>query len=415
MNQHDAAERQYQQGRHFHDARDGERRENLLHAIDCYEAASQSYTFDAFPEKWEELQQQMMEAYHELGQMRRMQAQVAIFPSRPFGRAHFTWRERLVFGLMILISLALPTTAITRAYLEQGEPSCISGTLTIDGSTVLQPLVEAVAEVYMHHCPNAVITVGGGISKTGLADVEQGHNVVSSINPGQDHGHITGCDVPIQIGNSDVFASPAQHDLVDHQIAIGIFVMILNREVTGLNNLTTTQLRGIYTGTYQNWRQICSKRQCGPDLPILPISHTTDPGTRFPFEKYVLGGVVTVPDMSLAVVRSSGTAVQEVANNPGSIGYASLYQADQASREYGVTLVSVNGLDPRNTSLVQRNHYQFWTIEHMYTHGQGSPLAQAFLDYMYSDTVQHLLSRYALLRLTDVPQKIREDHMIGSQ
>ena len=129
------------------------------------------------------------------------------------------------------------------------------------------------------------------------------------MNPHKDPGHIAGRDVPIDIGNSDIFASPVQRDLVDHQVAIGVFVMILNQDVTGLQNLNTSQIQGIYTGVYQNWRQVCP---CGPNLPIVPISRTVNSGTRFTFEKYILKGIATVPGIGLERVTSSANVVQEV-------------------------------------------------------------------------------------------------------
>src|SRR5437667_9551509 len=286
MDQHVAAE-QYQEGRQYHYSRDGERSKNLRHAIGCYEAALQYYTFESFSAKWEEIQQEMQAAYSELVQQRREQPDNSFAPAKPPSRASYlTKPQRLVFLLILLVLLAIPATALARAYLAQSGPSCFSGALTMDGSAVLQPWVQAVANDYMQHCSNARITVGTGASKVGLADVERGHNVVSTLP--QDPWHITGQDVPIEIGNSDVFASPVQHDLVDHQVAIGVFVVILNQKVTGLHNLSTDQLRGIYTGFYQNWKDICDQKQCGPDLPIIPISRTTNSGTRFTFEKYVI-------------------------------------------------------------------------------------------------------------------------------
>jgi len=403
MDQHAAAE-QYLEGRQYHYSRDGERSKNLQHAIRCYEAALQYYTFEAFPDKWEEIQQDMTAASSELVQQRREQVEQPLSPSKSPRRLYLTRPQRLVFVLVILVILAIPATAIARAYLAQGGPSCFNGMLTMDGSAVLRPWVQAVANDYMQHCPNAQITVGAGASKVGLADVEQGHNVVSTLP--QDPWHISGRDVPIEIGNSDIFASPVQHDLVDHQVAIGIFVVILNKDVTGLHNLTTDQLRGIYTGVYQNWKDICDqKKQCGPDLPIIPISRTTNSGTRFTFERYVINGVATVPGIGLERTFAISDAVQEVKSNQGSIGYAPLYLARNA---HDITVVSIDGHDPQNFSLVQNNQYKFWNIEHMYTRGPASPHAQAFINYMYSDTAQRLLSQYALLQLSYVPQSVRE-------
>jgi phosphate transport system substrate-binding protein len=156
---------------------------------------------------------------------------------------------------------------------------------------------------------------------------------------------------------------------------------------------------------YQNWKEICDQGQCGPDLAIIPISRSTNSGIRFTFEKYVLKGVATVPGLGLERTSGIPGAVQEVEGNPGSISYTSLSRASAAP---DVTIVTIDGHDPHNTSLIQNNQYQFWNIEHMYTRGQGSPLAQAFINYMYSDFAQKLLPLYAMLRLTDVPLDIRQ-------
>src|SRR5712692_9973860 len=89
-----------------------------------------------------------------------------------------------------------------------GSFNCISGTLTASGSTALAPLVKAVAQKYEAKCSGATITVNLGGSKTGLANVEAG-----SVN----------------IGNSDVPASATQADLVDHQVAVVVFGIIVYR------------------------------------------------------------------------------------------------------------------------------------------------------------------------------------------
>lgn len=372
----------------------------------------QYYTPEAFPEQWEQIQQALAAAYSELVQERLKQTQEIPLPSKLTRRLRTTRQQGLFLALAIMVILAISGATIVTTYLAHRGPSCVNGALNIDGSTVLQPLVQVVAEDYMLHCSGAIITVGGGASKTGLADVEQGHDFISGVPPQKDRGHVIGRDVPIQIGGSDIFASPVQRDLVDHQVAIGVFVLILNQQVTGLHNLSTSQIRGIYTGVYQNWRQICDHNQCGPDLPIVPISRTINSGTRFTFEKYILGGVATVPGIGLYRTSATATAVQEVEGNPGSIGYAPLYLASQA---HDVTILSIDGQDPRNSSLILRNAYKFWNVEHMYTRGSGTALAQAFISYMYSDVVNRLLPHFALLPLNDVPQDIRDKHVLEAQ
>lgn len=275
---------------------------------------------------WQQIQQDRARAYSQLVQERLTQTQN--LPSTPRRIRRTRVPLIVTLGLLILgmlLILAIPLTVIATTSIMRDGLSCVSETLNIDGSTALQPLVEAMAQGYMQHCSGALITVGGGVSKTGLTHVEQGHGVMTDVNVQKDVNHVAGRDVPIGIGDFDIFASPVQGDLVDHQVAIGVFVMVLNQDVTGIHNLSTSQIQGIYTGVYQNWRQICT---CGPNLPIVPVSRTINSGTRFTFEKYVLKGVATVSGLGLENTISSDNASQEVeSTSGGSATHHSIWQA----------------------------------------------------------------------------------------
>src|SRR5579863_7795265 len=126
------------------------------------------------------------------------------------------WSIAPVFAVAMLISLLLSacgggsTTGTTTTSSNLGTPgeyTCVSGSIVADGSTALQPLVEAVAKDYQKKCSAANITVNPGGSKTGLSDVESG---------------------AVQIGDSDIYHLPSQSDLVDHQVAVVIFTLIVN-------------------------------------------------------------------------------------------------------------------------------------------------------------------------------------------
>lgn len=96
---------------------------------------------------------------------------------------------------------------------------CVDGSITVGGSTALQPLVEAARDEFQLACPNSHIDVQGGGSGTGLSQVSAG---------------------AFQIGNSDVFAnekleSPVAATLVDHQVAKQGWVMVTNSDVGPAN------------------------------------------------------------------------------------------------------------------------------------------------------------------------------------
>ena len=242
-----------------------------------------------------------------------------------------------------------------------GSYNCISGQLAVAGSTALAPLVTAVSKDYQAKCSSAAITVGLGGSGTGLNEVEAGS---------------------IQVGDSDIFKKSNQSDLVDHQVAVVIFTIIINSKVTGVTNLTTDQLKGIYSGSIKNWSQVG-----GPNLPIVVVSRPNSSGTRATFQQYILGGPETISGPTSLSSDSTGTVVKEIGQTAGAIGYAASHAAQQAQTSGTVKIVNIDGNAPTHT-LVQSNTYKFWNIEHMYTKGQPTQLAQALIDYMASSDGQ---------------------------
>lgn len=262
-----------------------------------------------------------------------------------------------------------------------GAYNCVQGTLNLSGSTALAPLVQAVAKDYQAKCSGASITVGLGGSGTGLSQVESGG---------------------VQIGNSDLFKKSGQADLVDHQVAVVIFTVILNSKVTGVTNLTTAQLKSIYSGQTTNWNQVG-----GPNLPIVVVSRPTSSGTRGTFQNYILGGPEKISGPSSLTTDSTGTVIKNVEQTAGAIGYAASNAAKKAGSS--LTIVNIDGNAP-TADLVKNNTYKFWNIEHMYTKGPATGLAQALIDYMASSDGKTEATKLDFLLTTDLTADATQAH-----
>ena len=274
------------------------------------------------------------------------------------------------------------TSATTSGTLgTPGSYNCVSGSITASGSTALAPLVKSVATSYQGKCSSATITVNLGGSKTGLANVEAG-----SVN----------------IGNSDVKADPVtQADLVDHQVSVVIFAVIVNKGV-GVTSLTTDQIKSIYAGTATNWNQVG-----GSNLPIVVVSRPASSGTRATFQRYMLGGPEKISGPASLTTDSTGTVITEVASTNGAIGYAATGPAKANS---GVTIVSIDGNAPSSAN-VQSNTYKFWNIEHMYTKGAATGLSQALIDYMTSSDAKTIAAQQDFIAITDMQQPALTAHL----
>ncbi|HZU01239.1 MAG TPA: substrate-binding domain-containing protein, partial [Ktedonobacteraceae bacterium] len=189
-------------------------------------------------------------------------------------------------------------------------------------------------------------------------------------------------------------------DLVDHQVAVVVFTIVINSKVTGVTNLTSDQLKGIYSGKITNW-----KDAGGPDLPIVVVSRPASSGTRATFQTYILGGPETISGPSDLTTDSTGTVVKNVQQTAGAIGYAASGPAKQA----GLTIVNIDGNAP-TADLVKNNTYKFWGIEHMYTKGQPKPLAQALIDYMLSDAGKQEAQKLDFVAISDMQQSALQAH-----
>lgn len=267
-----------------------------------------------------------------------------------------------------------------------GQFNCVSGSIIAGGSTALQPLVTAVSQKYMGKCSGANITVQGGGSKTGLGEAESG---------------------AFQIGDSDVFAASNQTDLVDHQVAVVIFTLVVNPDVTGVTNLTSAQILSIYTGKTTNWSQVG-----GPNLPIIVVSRPTTSGTRATFKQYMLNGTPESPKQSDNLTADSTKLVlQTVEQTNGAIGYAAL--GDAMGEGSKVVILNIDSNSPTATS-VESNTYKFWNIEHMYTKGPATGLSQALLNYMTSLDAQAAASSLQFVLVASMSQPAIAAHQATS-
>ena len=226
--------------------------------------------------------------------------------------------------------------------------------------------------------PRVNVTIQGGGSGTGLSQVQAG---------------------AVDLGSSDVYAEQKKGidatKLEDHIVAVAGIVPIVNPKLK-VNNLTTDQLRRIFTGEITNWQAVG-----GPDEKITIINRADGSGTRLAFEDLILKRQAPKPAQEQ---DSNGTVKQIVANTPGAISYVALPYVNST-----VKTLTLNGVKATAAN-IQTNRWPLWSYEHVYLRKNASPAARAFVKYLTSPTVQQTLVPKAHYVSVDEMQVHRDAH-----
>ncbi|QAT40123.1 phosphate ABC transporter substrate-binding protein [Clostridium sp. JN-9] len=262
----------------------------------------------------------------------------------------------------------------------QSSKNGLSGSITLAGSTALQPLAEQASEVFINKNPKATINVQGGGSGTGLKLVSDG---------------------TADIGNSDVTAesklgAAKAKELIDHKVAAIGFAIVVSNDVK-VDSLTKDQIQKIFTGEYTNWKQLN-----GDDTPINIINRASSSGTRATFKSTLMGGKDEKAGLGI-MQDANGSVEKSIASTKGSISYLALsYLTEDVKKN--VKMVRIDGVEASKENIIS-GKYPFWSYEHMYTKGEASGLAKTFIDYMTSADNKALVERLGYIPVTDINTK----------
>ncbi len=197
--------------------------------------------------------------------------------------------------------------------------------LQIDGSTTVGPIADAFAEYFKGVNPDLEITVKKTGSGDGAAALVDGRCDVATMS---------------RFMKDKEFASAVEKGVmpVAHVVAMdGVCIVV--HPSNPIKELTTAQVRDIYTGKIKNWKELG-----GADMAIVPVTRDSSSGT---FETFH-GLVMKKQDMAghVETVNSNPQAHARVSKTTGAIGYVGIGFLDAQVRA-----LKIDGVTPSRRTI----------------------------------------------------------------
>lgn len=243
---------------------------------------------------------------------------------------------------------------------EGGTTAALSGTVSTDGSTSMEKVINSLGESFMAANKDVKFTYNPTGSGSGIQAVTEGR-----------------CD--IGLSSRALKDDEKASGLVETVLAYDGIAIVVSPE-NPVSDLDVDTIAKIYTGEITNWKDVG-----GDDAEIVLIGREAGSGTRDGFE--------SITDTKDACkyrqeLTSTGDVITTVAGNPNAIGYASL-----ASVKDTVKALSVGGVAPTEATVSDGTYAVQRPFVLVTKDGaELSAAAQKFFDYATSAAAADVIS-----------------------
>ena len=243
---------------------------------------------------------------------------------------------------------------------EGGATAALSGTVSTDGSTSMEKVINSLGESFMAANKDVKFTYNPTGSGSGIQAVTEGR-----------------CD--IGLSSRALKDDEKASGLVETVLAYDGIAIVVSPE-NPVSDLDVDTIDKIYTGEITNWKDVG-----GDDAEIVLIGREAGSGTRDGFES------ITGTKDACAYrqeLTSTGDVINTVSQNPNAIGYASLSAVGESVKALTVGGVKATEATVKDGSYVVQRPFVLVTKEGT----ELSPAAQAFFDYAISPEVADIIA-----------------------
>ena len=243
---------------------------------------------------------------------------------------------------------------------EGGTTAALSGTVSTDGSTSMEKVINSLGESFMAANKDVKFTYNPTGSGSGIQAVTEGR-----------------CD--IGLSSRALKDDEKASGLVETVLAYDGIAIVVSPE-NPVSDLAVDTIAKIYTGEITNWKDVG-----GDDAEIVLIGREAGSGTRDGFES------ITGTKDACAYrqeLTSTGDVINTVSQNPNAIGYASLSAVGESVKALTVGGVKATEATVKDGSYAVQRPFVLVTKKGT----ELSPAAQAFFDYAISPEVADIIA-----------------------
>jgi phosphate binding protein len=277
-------------------------------------------------------------------------------------------KMKKVLGVLLTLVLCLGLTGCGGSDDSSTDTSNgdVSGNVSLNGSTSMEPFVNGLSEAIREVYPNLVLEPQFTGSGAGIEAVTNG---------------------TADIGNSSRSLTDEEKagGLEENIVAIDGIAVIVHPD-NDVEDLTTDQLKKIYTGEITNWSEVG-----GVDEAIVVVGREAGSGTRGAFEE-----ILEVEDACKYAqeLNETGAVVAKVGETEGAIGYVSLDNVKDS-----VKALKLDGVEASEET-IKDGSYSLQRPFVMATKGkisEQSEAVQAIFEFIDSEAGQKVIEQVGLV------------------
>jgi phosphate transport system substrate-binding protein len=244
----------------------------------------------------------------------------------------------LIVMSVVVLSLVLAACGGSAGGSGSGGGGQVSGTINIEGSSTVQPITQAAAELFREQNPDAKIEVGGAGTSDGFEAFCQGDTQISDASR------------PIDVAEEVPVCEENGVEFIEIPVAYDGISVVVNKQNNWATDVTSEELKTMWEpaaeGKITKWNQVRSE---WPDRELSLYGPGTESGTYEFFNEYIVGNEEEVNRSDYEASEDDNVLVQGVAGDENALGYFG-YSYYVSNRDK-LKVLAVDGVKPTEDTI----------------------------------------------------------------